>query len=32
VEDPFSLTYDFSLVLPVKGDFMVTVREHSATY
>jgi cytochrome P450 len=27
VEDPFSITYDFSLVLPVKGDLIVNVRE-----
>jgi cytochrome P450 len=27
VEDPFSITYSFSLVLPVKGELMVSARE-----
>jgi len=30
VEDPFSITYDFSLVVPVKGDLMVNVHERVA--
>lgn len=31
VENPFDITYDYSFMLPVKGELMVNVREISAT-